>query len=411
MTPGTAGLRVLDLPAASRASVDEFEHLEESQPPRDRLRPQPIHTFTLGAALEDSTLLEPPAAVVPPFLFGGRVTLLSGREKSGKSTLLANAAAALSRGATFLGTELEARRVLWISLDESIGDTVRRFHALGADPERLVLSIDTPNAATLEPVLRDGDFSLVCIDTLNELLLGRSMNRSEEVLPVLRPIVEVIRDSGAAGCIIAHAGKSSGQYLGSVTIGGLVDAPLSLKRVITSNAVSLDPGAEIDEEEAADDGRRILTGPTRWGGKLRMRLSFDGARYSVGDAPIPLPLRVLQELAVGEASATSLAERLAVRKERMLEVTRELQAGGYVKRAKVGFAITDMGLLKMRTPTTPELAREPVSERGGPSGPTPEPPPGPDGNRSGSDRFPNGIPKGVNPGTGPDHGITEDFTA
>lgn len=373
-------------------------------------RVEPLRCFSLAQALTDPTLLEPPAPVVAPFLYAGRVTLLSGREKSGKTTLLAGAAAALTRGGSFLGDALRPARVLWLSLDESLADTVRRFHLLGADPDRLILCTDIPSAASLKPVLEEGGFALVCIDTLNELLSGKSLNRSEEVLPTLRPLVTVIRESGAAGCIVSHAGKASGGYLGSVTIGGLVDAPLTLKRVATGEPISLDPGAEVDEDDTTDDGRRVLVGLTRWGGKLRVRLAFDGTRYVLGDAPLPLTVRILRELAAGEAGSAALTGVLRVRKDRVLEALRELETRGAVKRVRGGSVITDVGRDMLR-PAVPGVSETPLERppreplagtaekeaeplgNGGGTGAEPL------GNRNGNQRFQDTHTRHVNPGT------------
>jgi len=46
-----------------------------------------LDTFTLRTALTDPSLLAPPEPVVAPFLYAGRTTLLSAREKTGKTTL------------------------------------------------------------------------------------------------------------------------------------------------------------------------------------------------------------------------------------------------------------------------------------------------------------------------------------
>ncbi|MCX5760904.1 MAG: AAA family ATPase [Gemmatimonadetes bacterium] len=110
-----------------------------------------LRYYTLGELVTRPELLAEPDPVVPPFLFRGRVTLLAGREKLGKSTLVAHAAAALSRGEEFLGATLAAGRVLWYSLDEGLNDTVRRFQALGAAHGNVLICPDRPGASSVTP--------------------------------------------------------------------------------------------------------------------------------------------------------------------------------------------------------------------------------------------------------------------
>lgn len=312
----------------------------------------PLEVRSLADLLGNPTLLAPPEAVAAPFLYAGRVTLLSGREKSGKTTLAAGAASAITTGADFLGSRLVSGPVLWISLDEALGDTVRRFDQLGADPHLLHIVSDAPTPERLRATLAATPYRLVVIDTLNELAMGRSLNESREILPILRPIVNVIRESLAAGLIIGHAGKSSGAYLGSVTIGGAVDAPLTLKRVGEGKAPPLDPGTEDDGDESPDDGRRILVGVTRWGGKFRERLQFANGRYALGSAPIPIAICVLRELAVESAghSATDLAGMLGKQKQKVLQTLQDMRSQGLVNSSgnKSPNQITDAGRNHLR---------------------------------------------------------------
>lgn len=312
----------------------------------------PLHVRSLADLLGNPALLAPPEAVAAPFLYVGRVTLLSGREKSGKTTLAAGAAAAITTGADFLGSRLVSGPVLWISLDEALGDTVRRFDQLGADPHLLHIVSEAPAPERLRATLAATPYRLVVIDTLNELAMGRSLNESREILPILRPIVNVIRESLAAGLIIGHAGKSSGAYLGSVTIGGAVDAPLTLKRVGEAKAPPLDPSTEDDGEESPDDGRRLLVGVTRWGGKFRERLQFAYGRYALGTAPIPIAIRVLRELAAESAghSATDLAGLLGKQKQTVLQALQDMRLQGLVNSSgsKSPNRITDIGRNHLR---------------------------------------------------------------
>jgi hypothetical protein len=301
-------------------------------------RAEPLAVRSLADLLLHPELLAPPEPVAAPLLYAGRVTLLSGREKSGKTTLAANAAAAITTGTEFLGARVVCGSVLWISLDEALGDTVRRFDALGADPHLLHLVTEVPSPARLHATLTATAYRLAVIDTLNELALGVSLNKSDQILPILRPIVDVIRATNTACVIIGHAGKSSGAYLGSSTIGGAVDAALTLKRVGEGKTPPADPNVEEETEEAPDDGRRVLVGVTRWAGKFRERLQFAGGRYAIGSAPIPLAVRILRELSgdTSGISASDLSELLGKRKHDTLDALRDLASRGLVDGSRAG---------------------------------------------------------------------------
>src|SRR5690606_19180590 len=115
---------------------------------------------TLEELLADPDLLKPPDCIVPHLAYRGRTTLLAGPDKSGKSTLMAHAAAALSRGDGFLGEPSQGQhggRVVWVGLEEALGDGVRRFKELGAEPKnvRLITSPDSEVRDHIRKLLRD----------------------------------------------------------------------------------------------------------------------------------------------------------------------------------------------------------------------------------------------------------------
>ena len=98
-------------PTASRARVRrwgkdaECDHLP---PGADQADAADAQCWTLRELLENP--VELPPAVVPRLAWPGRSTLLAAREKEGKSTLMTAAAAAVSRGSSFLGSTDDARR-------------------------------------------------------------------------------------------------------------------------------------------------------------------------------------------------------------------------------------------------------------------------------------------------------------
>jgi hypothetical protein len=71
--------------------------------------PDGPRVWTLAELLADPELLKPPPAIIPNVAFAGRLTLFAAREKAGKSTFIGAAAAAVSRGAPFLGVRVSER--------------------------------------------------------------------------------------------------------------------------------------------------------------------------------------------------------------------------------------------------------------------------------------------------------------
>jgi 5S rRNA maturation endonuclease (ribonuclease M5) len=305
-------------------------------------RPTP---HALRALLERPELMLPPPALIPNIAYQGRVTLLSAREKAGKSTLVGQGVAALSRGGHFLNEQLQPGRVLWYPIDEPAGDTVRRLQLFGADPDSVIIQTERPTADELRAEILATNAKLVVIDTLGELWSGRitSARDAEEVGPYLRPFVVVARETNCALVLLYHTTKSGAEYRDSVQIGASVDIILTLRMPgIKSEA----DGGEWDTGRE-DDGRRVLDGRGRGGINVKVRLAFDGTRYNMGDAPMPLRSRVLNELTYGPASGNSLVSVLKARRDTVLSELRTLSAEGLVEQTrdgqKISFALTARG--------------------------------------------------------------------
>lgn len=370
-------VRLPDLPLRGDAvewlgaggTLDELHALENATPPLTRAmldvaaaehptadaKPARHAPYTLRELLERPELLEPPAAVIPDIAYSGRVTLLSAREKAGKSTITGQAAAALSSGGNFLGTTLSAARVLWYGIDEPLGDTVRRFQQYGGDPDALTIQPERPSAEELRAEIEAAGATLVVIDTLAELWSGRieSDRDANAVAGFFRPYVNVARETGAAIVVLHHTTKDGAEYRGSVQLGASVDIVLTLRRPF----VATDPssrGGEIEEEE--DDGRRTLRGKGR-GVDVNMRLHFDGALYSIGDKPMPLRARIMAELAKDPASGNELSDRLHVRKERVLAELKDMSREDLVESVSRRYQLTGKG----KASTQPPIASRPAA--------------------------------------------------
>ena len=212
--------------------------------------------------LADPELLVPPQIIIPYCAVEGRVTLLSGREKIGKSTLAGCVVASASRGDAVLGLPLpEPTGSLWYALDEPVADTVRRFDRLSANTNRIVIN-DEPRTA--DDLLRalTADLSrfavgvgieLVVVDNLSRILAmsGVDPNSSREVEPILAEIVTFFQSRNLAAILLYHTGKNGREYRGTTAIGATVDEVLTLRKRIREDEDDFD-------NDATDDGRRLL---------------------------------------------------------------------------------------------------------------------------------------------------------
>lgn len=292
---------------------------------------------TLGECLSDPTLLEPPAVLVPHLAVVGRCTLLSGREKSGKSTLTAQLVADASQGRPVLGAPTsEPVMTLWYAIDEPLGDTARRFAALDADLSRVIVNEHPRTVADLlahlaADLAKFPDVSLVVVDTLSRLLSTVKTNAADQVEPVLWRLVDTFRKHDRAAVLLYHTGKAGKEYRGSTAIGATVDEILTLQR----------RGEDTDDEDAEedDDGRRKLV---QQGRHLngRVQLAYNAGRYGLLDDVNPPRERILRALEDGPAkSRNDLAKRAKGKRKAVLAAIEELYQSGEILETDKGFTL------------------------------------------------------------------------
>lgn len=110
-----------------------------------------------------------------------------------------------------------------------------------------------------------------------------------------------------------HANRAAGSYQWEAT----VDATLVLRRRFAA-APKPSESPDDDAESTTEDGRRVLMGTTRWGGQMKMSLSFASGQYQIGTSGAPLIDRVrwfLQDTPAGpeRTSATAMTRALSAR--------------------------------------------------------------------------------------------------
>src|SRR5262249_2250487 len=156
--------------------------------------------------------------VAPRLAWRGRTTLLAAREKAGKSTLATAAAAAVSRGAPWLGDATAGGAVLWVALEEHLADLVARMTDWAADPECVhvldALAGRFDGMGALHAEARAIAPALVVVDTLSALVdaIGSRPDPGSSTAwtPIMAGLTRIARDTNAAVLIVHHARKSDG---------------------------------------------------------------------------------------------------------------------------------------------------------------------------------------------------------
>jgi hypothetical protein len=297
------------------ASVPSLVRIPKRQPP-----------LPLGEWLKNPELLRPLAALIPRIAYTGRSSLLAAREKVGKSTLLAQAVAALTTGGLFLEHQLQKAVVLWYCLDEPVGDCVKRFQEMGGDLDRLIISTERPTADEMRAEAAAWGATVVVVDTLTELWRGmiRSEKDADQISAFLDPYIRAMRELNVASVFSHHTPKSGYDYRGSGAIGAKVDVILLLRRPGTG--VRAEDLNETEEDPGTDDGRRILEGHGRGVPHFVDRLSFADQRYSLGVSPLPLRERILALVRQERLNTTGIRKRVHAKHERVSDELTALEA-------------------------------------------------------------------------------------
>lgn len=191
-----------------------------------------LRVLALEDLIREPELLLPPPPVVPRLAWEGRLTLLASPEKLGKSTLVGQAVAAMVAGDHhgFLGEVPEQGSVLWLALDEPLGDVVRRLYAFGA--RKGVYFLDArPSVQETQDLVEELGVRLLVIDTLTEFAAGavKDLNAAIQLQPLLKPLRGILQRTRAAGILIHHANRSTGHYRDSSQIGAGVDVIIEMR--------------------------------------------------------------------------------------------------------------------------------------------------------------------------------------
>ena len=181
---------------------------------------------------------EPVHWLSPGRLAAGKITVLDGDPGLGKSTLLCEWAARITRGQALPGGRPGAPRdVIILSAEDDLRDTIRpRIDAAGGDSTRIVSLLAVPDGSPfgrpfvipghvllLEAVVVRTNAALVIIDPLMAYLhLGHNANSDQHVRRAFASLKALGERTGAAIVVVRHLNKSTSAnplYRGGGSIG------------------------------------------------------------------------------------------------------------------------------------------------------------------------------------------------
>ena len=176
------------------------------EPPTEAVDTSEPDVVSLATLLADP--LDPAATVARGLAFGGTMGFIRGPKASGKTTVLAAAAARVSRGQPWAGHPTEAGTVLVVCNDDPRSWTLA-LRDFGADPERLLMArarvVSRPGK--LAALLAEHTPAWVIIDNLRTWCRAMQLDtdNSSAAADAIDPIAEAIRECGyPVACTIVH---------------------------------------------------------------------------------------------------------------------------------------------------------------------------------------------------------------
>ena len=182
-----------------------------------------------------------------PYIAYGKISVIQGDPRDGKTTMMLAIAAAVTRGESITeGGEnavLMPSDVIFQTAEDGLSDTIKpRLEQLGADCSRVhIIDEDDKTLSLVDErieaaIVRTGA-ALFCLDPLQGYLGGADMNGTGGVRPLMKNLAGIADRTGCAIVLVGHLNKNGGsksvyRWLGSIDIPAAARSVLTVGRLV-----------------------------------------------------------------------------------------------------------------------------------------------------------------------------------
>ena len=188
-----------------------------------------------------------------PYIPYGKVTIIQGDPGEGKTTLILNLAALLSKGEKLPESEEKSDpiNIIYQTAEDGLSDTVKpRLIAANADDERITVIDESKLELSLtderlEQAIIETKAKLVILDPLQAYIGANvDMHRANEIRPVMKHLAEVAQRQQCAVVLIGHLNKAIGMKSSYRGLGS-IDIPASARSVLLVGRIKDNPTVRV----------------------------------------------------------------------------------------------------------------------------------------------------------------------
>lgn len=181
-----------------------------------------------------------------PFIPYGKLTIVQGDPGDGKTTMILNLAAQLSKGKCFEdGSGIDAPvKIIYQTAEDGLADTVKpRLEKAGADCEQILVIDESDKSLSMideriEEALKTSGAKMLILDPIQAYLGGgMDMNRANEAREMTKKLGMLADKYGCAIILIGHMNKAAGNKaayrgMGSIDFFAVARSVLLVGRVV-----------------------------------------------------------------------------------------------------------------------------------------------------------------------------------